>query len=147
MKIYLDNCCYNRPYDDQSQKRIYLESEAKLIIQRAVRLGKLDLVWSYLLDYENNMNPSQERKSQINTWVNYAIMNVDENQEIVKMANHLNQFGFKKIDSLHIACAENALCRFFITTDDQIVKRSALISEYSVLIINPKDFVQVVLSS
>lgn len=30
MKIYLDNCCYNRPYDDQSQVRIQLETQAKL---------------------------------------------------------------------------------------------------------------------
>lgn len=30
MRIYLDNCSYNRPYDDQSQLRISLESQAKL---------------------------------------------------------------------------------------------------------------------
>ena len=29
-RVYLDNCCYNRPYDDQSQVRISLESQAKL---------------------------------------------------------------------------------------------------------------------
>jgi hypothetical protein len=23
MKLYLDNCCYNRPYDDQTQERIH----------------------------------------------------------------------------------------------------------------------------
>ena len=28
MKIYLDNCCFNRPFDDQTQLRIKLESEA-----------------------------------------------------------------------------------------------------------------------
>lgn len=30
MRVYLDNCCYNRPYDDQTQLRISLESQAKL---------------------------------------------------------------------------------------------------------------------
>ena len=30
LKVYLDNCCYNRPYDDQSQLRISLETQAKL---------------------------------------------------------------------------------------------------------------------
>ena len=33
MRIYLDNCCFNRPYDDQSQLRISLETQAKLYIQ------------------------------------------------------------------------------------------------------------------
>ncbi len=30
MRIYLDNYCFNRPFDDQSQIRINLEAEAKL---------------------------------------------------------------------------------------------------------------------
>lgn len=30
MKIYLDNGCFNRPFDDQSRIRIMLETEAKL---------------------------------------------------------------------------------------------------------------------
>ena len=37
LRIYLDNCCYNRPYDDQSQIRISLEAQAKIFIQNAVR--------------------------------------------------------------------------------------------------------------
>lgn len=53
MKIYLDNCCYNRPFDDQSQIRIHLETQAKLYIQSKIREGTYDLVWSYILDYEN----------------------------------------------------------------------------------------------
>ena len=30
MKIYLDNCCYNRPFDQQDNLRVHLESLAKL---------------------------------------------------------------------------------------------------------------------
>jgi hypothetical protein len=32
-RIYLDNCCFNRPYDDQTILRNYLEAEAKTYIQ------------------------------------------------------------------------------------------------------------------
>ena len=53
MKIYLDNCCYNRPFDDQSQMKIHLETQAKLYIQAKIKEGIYDLVWSYILDYEN----------------------------------------------------------------------------------------------
>lgn len=53
MRVYLDNCCYNRPYDDQTQIRIYLETEAKLYIQDMIKNGGLDLVTSYILEYEN----------------------------------------------------------------------------------------------
>lgn len=53
MRIYLDNCCFNRPFDDQSQIRIRLESEAKLKIQDDILEGKVELIWSYILDAEN----------------------------------------------------------------------------------------------
>ncbi len=53
LKIYLDNCCFNRPYDDQSQVRISLETQAKLYIQNLIKEDKLKLVSSYMLWYEN----------------------------------------------------------------------------------------------
>ena len=56
MRIYLDNCCYNRPYDDQTQLRISLESQAKLHIQDMIKDGKLELAASYVLTYENSRN-------------------------------------------------------------------------------------------
>ncbi|HQJ05355.1 MAG TPA: hypothetical protein PLI57_03120, partial [Spirochaetota bacterium] len=56
MKIYLDNCCFNRPYDDQKQHKIFLETEAKLFIQQRIKNGEFDLIWSFILDYENSAN-------------------------------------------------------------------------------------------
>jgi len=53
MRVYLDNCCYNRPFDDQNQIRIHLEAQAKLYVQSQIKDSKIELVWSYILDYEN----------------------------------------------------------------------------------------------
>jgi hypothetical protein len=144
MKIYLDNCCFNRPFDDQSQIRIRLESEAKLKIQEEVRSGKVELVWSYILDYENNKNPYQERKVQIVGWKKYAIMDIQENTKLIEMAELLNQTGLQKIDSLHIACAIFAECKYFLTTDDNILRRSKLVDDINVN--DPIGFIKEVLS-
>jgi hypothetical protein len=38
LRLYLDNCAFNRPFDDQNQLKIKLETEAKLFIQQ----GKLN---------------------------------------------------------------------------------------------------------
>ena len=54
MRIYLDNCCFNRPYDDQSQFKITMETRAKLHIQREIMNGKYELVCSSMLEYENS---------------------------------------------------------------------------------------------
>jgi hypothetical protein len=43
MLIYLDNCCFNRPFDDQSQARVRLEAEAKLEIQQRIKDKKIEL--------------------------------------------------------------------------------------------------------
>ena len=62
MRIYLDNCCYNRPYDDQSQIRISLETQAKLYIQDMVKRGQLELVTSYVPEFENSNNRSRQKR-------------------------------------------------------------------------------------
>ncbi len=56
MRVYLDNCCYNRPYDDQSYMRIHLDTQAKLYIQEMIKEKKIELVNSYMLEYENSKN-------------------------------------------------------------------------------------------
>jgi hypothetical protein len=60
IRLYLDLCCFNRPYDDQSQTRIRLETEAKLVLQQKVRQGECELLWSSTLDFENSKNPFGE---------------------------------------------------------------------------------------
>lgn len=139
MKIYLDNCCFNRPFDDQSQLRIRLESEAKLRIQEDIRAGIHELVWSYILDYENSRNPFQERARQISKWRNYAKDDIEESTELVEIANRILTTGVKKIDTMHIACAIVVNSDYFLTTDDGIIKKSALIQE--VIITDPIGFI------
>ena len=54
MRLYLDNCCFNRPFDDQTQLKISLEAQAKLAVQYMILNDKHTLVWSYMLEYENS---------------------------------------------------------------------------------------------
>jgi hypothetical protein len=35
-RIYLDNCCFNRPYDDRSNFNVHLEAQAKIFIQNEI---------------------------------------------------------------------------------------------------------------
>lgn len=143
MKIYFDNCCFNRPFDDQSQLRIRLESEAKLKIQEEIRSGKFQLVWSYILEYENSKNPFQERKIRIDAWKKYAELDIQESEELLERANILNKIGIQKIDSLHIACAIISNCEYFLSTDDKILKLQGQIVDIDV--VDPIAFIKEVL--
>ena len=133
MRIYLDNCCFNRPFDDQSHLRIRLETEAKLHIQGEVRDGRYQLVWSYLLDYENGRNPFRERREQIAKWRRHAVVDIEASDELIAQAEHLGRLGLRNLDALHLACALQAGAACFLTTDDGILKKADLIQGVRVL--------------
>ena len=136
-RLYLDNCCFNRPFDNQEQLKIKLETEAKLFIQRAIFLGKYELVWSYILEFENNQNPYEERYNAIRDWKKYACTFCVENDSIITYAETLFSKGIKVKDALHIACAVEANADFFITTDKKLI--NTVISE--IRIVNPLIFI------
>lgn len=140
MRIYLDNCCFNRPFDDQSQLRIRLEAEAKLGVQEQIRSGKHQLVWSYVLDYENARNPFAERREQIGKWRSYAAEDVQEDEEVLALAQGISVHGIKKLDALHLACAVRAQAVFFLTTDMGILRKAAGLQQ--ILITDPFCFIR-----
>ena len=136
-KIYLDNCCYNRPYDDQSQLKIQLETQAKLKIQHDIKQGKYKLVWSYIMEYENSNNPFDEKKRAIAPWRDIAQENVVESEKILLLSEQLVDRGIKTYDALHVACAVEAGCDYFLTTDKKLLNTQ--IDEIKV--VNPIQFV------
>ena len=122
MLIYLDNCCYNRPFDDQLQLNIRLETQAKLQIQKDIIDGKHKLIWSYVLDYENPKNPFMEKREAIAPWRNLAVKIVVETDEIINFAEKLKVKGIKTFDALHIACAVSSNCDYYLTTDRKLLR-------------------------
>lgn len=139
MRVYLDNCALNRPFDDQTQIRNRLESEAKLEIQKQIRGGAFELIWSYMIDFENSANPFEERRTRIQAWSALASAFVATTPELIARAEALHLLGFRKKDSLHLACAEAGSCDRFITTDDGILRKRSAIS--NLVILNPIEFV------
>jgi predicted nucleic acid-binding protein len=140
VRVYLDNCCFNRPFDDQRQTRVRLETEAKLCIQEHIRSGTLELVWSYMVDFENAANPFEERRTTISGWRQYAAMDVEETALILQHATVLAGKGLKAKDALHMACAIAGECTYFVTTDDAILKHRHDV--HDITVIDPTAFVR-----
>lgn len=140
MKVYLDNCCYNRPYDDQSQLKINLESQAKLDIQQQIRDGKLELAASYILEAENSVNPFEVKRTDIQAFVDrYAkvYIGINMDQEVRKAASEIMKSGVKLMDACHVACAMLAGCEIFFSTDKRLLKYQT----DGIRIINPVTFI------
>ena len=137
-RIYLDNCCYNRPFDDQSQIKVWLETDAKLYIQKLVKDQKLELIWSFILDYENSFNPFADRREQIQAWRHLAVRCCGFSTQMAEKAQALMQLGLKQADASHIACAILSQADYFITTDKRVLNKN--ISEIQV--VNPMTFIE-----
>ncbi len=141
MRVYLDNCMFNRPFDNQAQIRIRLESEAKLYVQDKIKSKVIELVWSYILEIENLQNPHDERKIAIQKWKALSTIKIIENSEVLAHANQLLKFGIKPKDALHVASAVEGKADYFLTTDDKLlsgIKKSNMIE-----ILNPVDYIKV----
>ncbi len=142
MRVYLDNCMFNRPFDDQTQIQVRLESEAKLYIQDKIKSKAIELIWSYILEIENSQNPHDERRVVIQKWKSLSTIKIAENSKILANANQLLEFGIQPKNALHVASAVEGKADCFLTTDDKLlsgINRSNIIE-----VLNPVDYIKVI---
>ena len=138
MKVYLDNCCFNRPFDDQSSLVIQMETEAKLDVQERIRLGEIELCWSFVLDYENSANPFEDVRNRISEWKKLSSDDCDLSDDIIKNARTLMDMGLRQMDASHLACAIHLKADCFLTTDKKILNKPI----EKIAVINPIDFIR-----
>lgn len=122
-KIYLDVCCLNRSFDDQTQPRIRLETEAILEIISRCRDGEWELVSSTALESEIAQTPDVTRREQVLEALAIAQHQILVTDEISRRAIELTNFNIKNFDALHIACAEGN-ADIFLTTDNRLLSRA-----------------------
>ena len=138
MRVYLDNCCYNRPFDDQTQLKIRLETEAKLRIQHLMRIGAVEYAWSKVLDYELGQSPFFDQIEEICDWADWVAVYICMDDSIAAEGAAIMTCGVKRMDALHFASAKAAGCDWFLTTDRGILKRISSLDGMRVA--NPVDF-------
>jgi len=122
VRIYLDNSVLNRPYDDQRQPRIWLETLCFVLILQMVEKDEADLIRSTFHILENNQSQITERREWVAACLNLASQSVRATDEMGRRANALSKAGLKPLDAAHLAAAENASSDFFITCDDRLIR-------------------------
>ena len=93
--IYLDICCFNRPFDDQVDLLVRLQTEAKLHIQDMIRNGDLTLAWSAIMDIENAANPEVNRKMAVMDWKKLSVVDVSVTERVETSAGAIAVVGVK----------------------------------------------------
>ena len=138
-RIYFDNCCLNRPFDDQSKIRNFLETQAKIYVQSLIINKSIEFAYSYMSVFENRNNPNEDNGRIIEDFFVYATTFVDPDKETIveQRAEIIKTQGIKNKDAIHLACAIEAECDYFLTTDDGILKRYA---EKDIKVYSPIEF-------
>jgi len=139
MRIYFDVCALNRPFDDQAQDRIHLESEAILVIlNRFLNESEWSMIGSEAVEYEISRIPDPLKRQKLRYLSQFAQVKIPIVEESVERASELQKLGFTALDSLHIACAEKGNADVILTTDDKLIQKSKHHREkLRVLIENP----------
>lgn len=123
-RIYLDACCLNRPFDDQTQSRIALETQAILTILSHCQSGVWKLIASTALEAELDQTPDLERLKNVKTILAIAKIKIISSQFIQERIAELQKLGFSSYDAAHIASAERSQADIFLTTDDRLIKKA-----------------------
>lgn len=132
---------YNRPFDDQAQVRIKLETVAINAVLKMIKNHKFSLLWSFMLEFENSLNPYDDVKTEIEMASRLASEYVGIADDILEAAKDLESSGIRARDAIHLACAMKSKAAWFLTCDDKLVKKGSFIKD-RIIVVNPVDFIR-----
>lgn len=122
-RIYLDVCALCRPFDDQAQMRIRLETEAIQLILSHVRSGNLTLVVSSVHEVEiGAIEDPIEREHLLSTLQQIGHRVEVDLGQARKRAERLTEQELGPADAAHLALAE-ATGADFISCDDRLLRQ------------------------
>jgi predicted nucleic acid-binding protein len=103
--------------------------------------GRLELLNSFALEYENGKNPNIENMLKISGLLGYSTDYMPYDKGILDRSLEFEKYGLMGMDAVHVACAEKAKAYFFITCDDDFIKKLERIDNIGVVYYNVIDFV------
>ena len=125
LKLYLDNCCYNRPFDDLKQEKINLEARSNRCYLNMYVNNKIIIYKSRVIDYEISKISNGEKKRQVEDLYDaLELENIPYNYDMDKRVDELEKFNIHYMDAYHIAFAESKEVDYFITVDKQLINSS-----------------------
>ena len=128
MRVYLDNCCLQRPLDNQMLPRIRVETEAVFAVLAAVQVNELSLLSSEALQYEVGRIPEEARRTEVLSVLSLASEHLQVTDVVEALALTFEQQGVRPMDAIHLALASIANADFFCTCDDRLYRKAQSIT-------------------
>lgn len=145
IRIYFDTNVYGRPFDDLSIPKNALEAEAaRILFSRIRQEEKLVLLGSDILKLEIQKIKDIQKKFWVSPLITLCDKWIEENEKVKELATEiLSKTKLLPRDSIHLACAILGRAQYFLTFDNDFLKKSGLIEvKYKVKVIHPVDFLK-----
>jgi predicted nucleic acid-binding protein len=141
MRIYLDCCGLQRPFDDRTQPKIAVEAEAVLVILALCESDRLKLISSDVLLFEIGRISDQDRKDDALAILEIAKESVELTTKIESLARRFGALGLKPLDALHLAFASGSKVDYFCTCDDKFLKKAKSFDKINTKVVSPTELV------
>ena len=142
-KIYMDCCCFGRPFDNLSQEKVRFEREAILSIISSCEAGVWDIFKSDSLEDEINRINNPIKIQQILKLYSSATINIEINDKIIgRAAELITKFKLGSFDALHLTSAEYDRADILLTIDKKFLHCSSgsLITEAEIILKNERSY-------
>ena len=140
MRLYFDCCCYNRPFDDQSQQRIHDESEAILSLMNRCSAVRGTILGSAVLRLEIDRIGDTVKREKVRHLYRAVNEDVGYTPEIRQRAEEIRQHSvIHEMDALHLSSAEAGHADVLLTTDARLIRSCRSVS-LRVRVVNPVSY-------
>jgi predicted nucleic acid-binding protein len=142
IKLYLDCCALQRPFDDRSQVRVATEAEAVLQLFEEFEADSIDIASSDVLLFElSKIDLSPRRTHCINLLAKSSYF-VALTDSIEELAQSYSKSGIKTLDALHLASAVKGDADYFCSCDDRFVKKAYAVETGLTKVVSVLDLIQ-----
>lgn len=141
MRMYLDCCSLQRPFDDKSNPRIGVEAEAVLVILSLCESDQLKLLSSEALLFEINRIPDKVRKNDFLSVLKIAAEKVKLISKLETLAQKFVESGLTTLDALHLASGSISKADYFCTCDDKFLRKARSFKGLETKVVSPTELV------
>jgi len=144
-RIYLDTCAWCRPFDKPTH-RIRIEARAVRRILSLADEARIEIIGSGIIMFEASMIDPADKRNAVLALVSRSVTRFIELSEgAEKLSKELViKCGLGGMDAAHIASAIKGDADMFLTTDDEVLRKSKCISKFGISVNNPAIYVKVV---
>jgi predicted nucleic acid-binding protein len=140
--IYLDYNCFQRGFDDPRQVKIQIEALACAEIFKRAEKRDIRLIWSFMHEDENILCPFLERKLAVDRLSTLCTVRIGPDKLIHTFAKDFqSRAKLSAKDAIHMACAYHGRCEYFLTCDDELMRRAKRLN-LEIRIMNPVEYIR-----